>query len=83
MLFRSGGSGQSINKDVLRSLQERYLCIAGGINPHNIADFLALKPTLLDINSGIEKEVGKKDIHKLRALLDNLKNAIKSTKEQK
>ncbi len=80
---QGGGSGQSINKDVLRSLQERYLCIAGGINPHNIGDFLALKPTLLDINSGIEKEVGKKDIHKLRALLDNLKNAIKSTKEQK
>ncbi|MCX2716573.1 bifunctional indole-3-glycerol phosphate synthase/phosphoribosylanthranilate isomerase [Helicobacter sp. MIT 21-1697] len=78
---QGGGSGQSINKDVLRALQEQYLCVAGGINPQNIADFLTLKPTLLDINSGIEREAGKKDIHKLRTLLENLKNAIESTKE--
>ena len=78
---QGGGSGKSINIDVLHSLQEQYLCIAGGINPHNIKDFLALKPALHDINSGIESQVGKKDICKFHTLLENLKQTLKSTKE--
>lgn len=69
---QGGGSGKSIQFDVLSKLKERYLCIAGGINEKNIKDFLALCPAMLDINSGIESSAGKKDKHKLQALLESV-----------
>lgn len=72
---QGGGSGQSIDFSTLQVLKESYLCIAGGINPENIHQFAKLHPALLDINSGIEKSVGKKDSQKLRQLLENLQKA--------
>lgn len=72
---QGGGSGQSIEHSTLQNLNESYLCIAGGINPENIHQFAKLNPTLLDINSGIEKSVGKKDSQKLQQLLENLQKA--------
>lgn len=74
---QGGGSGISVKSEVLQSLNVRYLCIAGGIKLENIREFLNLKPYMLDINTGVEKEVGKKDISKLKALLqeiDKVKN---------
>ena len=59
---------------MLLSLKERYLCVAGGINPQNLKSFLALKPSLLDINSGVEKSAGLKDI----ALVKEIFNILES-----
>lgn len=75
---QGGGSGKHINLEVLRSLKEQYLCVAGGINPHNIVDFLQLRPAMLDVNSGIESAAGKKDRDKFRLLLSHLNASISS-----
>ncbi len=80
---QGGGSGKSSEFEVLRSLKESYLCIAGGININNISDFLALKPAMLDINSGIESVAGKKDIAKLRALLQKVASYTSPLKSNK
>lgn len=77
---QGGGSGQSIDFSTLQNLNESYLCIAGGINPENIHQFAKLNPTLLDINSGIENSVGKKDSQKLQQLLQNLQKTQGITK---
>lgn len=77
-----GGSGKSVSLNVLRSLNERYLCIAGGINAQNIEALLSLQPAMLDINSGIEATVGRKDMAKLREILDKVRvyaDSIKSS----
>lgn len=71
---QGGGSGKSVAKDVLLSLKEPYLCVAGGINPQNLKDFLALKPSMLDINSGVEKSAGLKDIALIKQILSTLES---------
>ena len=73
--IQGGGSGKSVAKDVLLSLKERYLCVAGGINPQNLKSFLALKPSLLDINSGVEKSAGLKDINAIQQILNTLESS--------
>ncbi len=53
--------------------------IAGGINSNNIKEivkssfFSVIRPTGLDINSGVEKSPGKKDKNKIIEFLDTLK----------
>ena len=73
--IQGGGSGKSVAKDVLLSLKERYLCVAGGINPQNLKSFLALKPSMLDINSGVEKSAGLKDINAIQQILNTLESS--------
>lgn len=69
---QGGGSGKSIDTHVLSALKETYLCIAGGISPHNLSSFLALKPAMLDINSGVEQSPGLKDIALIQQILHRL-----------
>lgn len=71
---QGGGSGKSVAKDVLLSLKERYLCIAGGVSAQNLQEFLALKPYMLDINSGVEKSPGLKDISSIKQILGSLES---------
>lgn len=69
---QGGGSGKSIDMEVLQTLKIPYLCLAGGVQAQNISNFLSLQPSLLDINSGIESKIGKKDKLKLKELLEIL-----------
>jgi phosphoribosylanthranilate isomerase len=67
MLFDSftdaiGGSGQAFPLDLVAggSFLDRAF-IAGGINEHNVADVLRLKPFGVDLVSSLEAYPGKKD----------------------
>lgn len=71
-----GGSGQSIDIDVLSSLKLPHLCIAGGINAQNLDNFLSLKPMMLDVNSGIESQPGRKDLQKIKEFFANLEKLL-------
>ncbi|TLD82320.1 bifunctional indole-3-glycerol phosphate synthase/phosphoribosylanthranilate isomerase [Helicobacter sp. MIT 05-5293] len=71
-----GGSGQSIDTEVLSSLKLQHLCIAGGINAQNLNDFLSLKPMMLDVNSGIESQPGRKDSQKIKEFFATLENLL-------
>ena len=49
-------------------------CLAGGLNPGNVVQALqTVRPNGIDICSGVESAVGKKDPAKLAALFENLK----------
>ena len=65
-----GGTGKRIDGQLVeeaRSIQP--LWIAGGLNPDNLGEVLALEPELIDAASGLESAPGKKDHEKLRRFL--------------
>ena len=43
------------------------ICLAGGLNPENVADAIAaVRPTAVDVASGVESSPGRKDAQKMR-----------------
>jgi phosphoribosylanthranilate isomerase len=70
-----GGTGQTFNWSAIlpfvEGIKERKpLIIAGGLNPANVADAIRLfDPCGVDVVSGVELSVGRKDPAKLRAFI--------------
>lgn len=64
-----GGTGESFCWDLVKGIsKQRFLILAGGLNPQNIIEAERIvQPQVLDINSGVETE-GKKDRKKLEEL---------------
>ncbi len=58
--------GQGLQHDY-NHLELNYLrhckrfAIAGGLRPDNVTDALAFRPYAVDVSSGVEREIGKKD----------------------
>jgi len=48
--------------------------VAGGINPENVQFFKEIKPDVIDVSSGVEIKVGKKDPIKIKKLIEVVKN---------
>jgi len=72
-----GGTGKTFDWAVAREAS-RYgrIIVGGGITPGNAARALrAAMPYALDVNSGVETSPGIKDRNKIRALLENCRNA--------
>lgn len=77
ILLDSGkGSGQLIPAELLSSLKiQSTFILAGGITPENILERLQLcSPDIIDINSGVEIEPGKKDREKIIACLNIIRS---------
>ncbi|WP_238699048.1 bifunctional indole-3-glycerol phosphate synthase/phosphoribosylanthranilate isomerase [Helicobacter sp. MIT 05-5294] len=70
-----GGSGRKIDNKALESLMKKaqYLCVAGGVGIENVESLKKIGAKMLDINSSIESEPGKKDFAKLQSLIVKLK----------
>lgn len=67
-----GGTGQSFDWGIALAARELDipLILAGGINAKNIKKAIQLvSPYGLDLSSGVEQEVGKKDYNKMAQLL--------------
>lgn len=80
ILLDSGkGSGQLIPAELLSSVKiQPTFILAGGITPENILERLQLcTPDIIDINSGVEIEPGKKPIRKDREKIIACLNLIK------
>lgn len=77
---QSGGTGVSFDWNLLTSkgqtsTQHRQnIMLAGGLSPDNIEQAAQLGCIGLDLNSGVESEVGKKDSQKLQAAFSALRN---------
>jgi phosphoribosylanthranilate isomerase len=68
-----GGTGRSIDFGFLQHIEiQTPWFLAGGIGPDNLDAALAVNPSGLDINSGVETQPGIKDETKLRAVFDRL-----------
>ncbi|MGE4192007.1 MAG: phosphoribosylanthranilate isomerase [Pseudodesulfovibrio sp.] len=62
-----GGTGKSINLKILQDIEiQTPWFLAGGLGPDNVRQALAVNPSGLDFNSGVESAPGIKDPAKLR-----------------
>jgi phosphoribosylanthranilate isomerase len=66
-----GGTGQTFDWNVIGHIGKRVF-LAGGINPDNVADAIALGVYGVDVCSGIEESPGKKDHKKMKQLFENI-----------
>jgi phosphoribosylanthranilate isomerase len=76
----SGGTGVAFDwtaaRDPLSALGEMRLIVAGGLNPGNVQQALAvLRPWGVDVASGVESIPGLKDPEKLAAFIANVRQA--------
>ena len=70
-----GGTGQVFDwlrasDFVIRLKQRARVIVAGGLNPDNVASAIRLfQPYGVDVATGVEKEIGKKDVEKVKAFI--------------
>ena len=71
-----GGSGLTADWSGAAQLAKKYpILLAGGLNAGNISDALEqVHPWGVDTASGVEKSHGKKDIHKMRAFVEEIRS---------
>jgi phosphoribosylanthranilate isomerase len=69
---RAGGSGASFSWEDVRLVRDRIphslrVIVAGGLTPGNVADAVqALRPDIVDVSSGVELHVRRKDPELIR-----------------
>lgn len=66
-----GGTGARVDTELVKVFQQRFpglkLWLAGGLLPENVAAAIeAVAPSVVDVSSGVEKEVGRKDFARMR-----------------
>jgi phosphoribosylanthranilate isomerase len=78
--LRLGGTGKVADWQAAAAIVEKLsmpVFIAGGINPDNVEEALIrLRPYGVDLCSGVEAAMGKKDPEKVRALVSRFKTAV-------
>ncbi len=64
-----GGTGETFDWALAREVAAcRRIVLSGGINPDNVAEAIrTVRPYAVDVSSGVEAELGRKDPHKLAA----------------
>ena len=72
--MQKGGTGRSFDWSLARGIKDQaktFLFLAGGIKPDNVSDALVrVNPDGIDLSSGVEETVGKKNPHLVRRLVD-------------
>jgi len=78
---RYGGTGKRTDWDLAAKIRERRLLIlAGGLNPGNIEEALAIvAPQAVDINSGCELAPGIKDHARMRQMIGMIRGMTQRT----
>lgn len=73
----AGGTGETFDWELIdRRLVSKPFFLAGGLNPHNVAEAIRkVKPDGVDVSSGVELKPGIKDHEKLRALFEEIRKA--------
>ena len=71
-----GGTGESFNwQSILQLNTEIPVILSGGLNADNVLEGIGVvKPSAVDVNSGVEAAPGKKDEEKIKDLFTILKN---------
>jgi phosphoribosylanthranilate isomerase len=70
ILFDAPRKGLKADPNILKTLLDYHpdAGVGGGITLENVYDYLVLEPGWLDVSSGVEVYVGKKDMAKVRKL---------------
>ncbi|MDR0978393.1 MAG: phosphoribosylanthranilate isomerase [Lachnospiraceae bacterium] len=73
-----GGTGQTHNWDIDKQIVKETnanIIVAGGLNKDNVKEaILKIKPFGVDVNSGVQNEIGFKDYDKLKEFINNAKS---------
>lgn len=74
-----GGTGHVTDWTLAASIARRYpIMLAGSLTVENVAEAIqVVRPWGVDVSSGVEKEKGKKDHEKVRALVNAVKNVMR------
>ncbi len=76
-----GGTGKPFDWSALRQFLDRHpmpmpWLLAGGLNPENVAEALAtVRPSGVDVSSGVESEPGRKDPDRIAAFCAAVRGA--------
>jgi phosphoribosylanthranilate isomerase len=68
----AGGTGQRVELELARRAAQALdrLMLAGGLTPENVGEVVRhVRPWAVDVSSGVEAELGRKDHGKLRAFV--------------
>ena len=71
---QKGGTGSVFDWSLLPEEDRDRIMIAGGINPENVAQAMALGCAGVDMNSGVEESPGKKSQAKIEAAFRAIRN---------
>ena len=71
-----GGTGEAFDWSLIKDHdhQIKKIILSGGINIKNVDNAKDTLPWCIDLNSGVESSVGKKDMKLIIDILKNIKN---------
>ncbi len=74
-----GGTGQSFDWNLaIQAKKFGQIILAGGLSPENVAQAIQLvKPSGVDVSSGVEQRVGRKDPDKIKRFIEAAKTALR------
>jgi len=73
---RAGGTGQRVPAEWLVGVPADRLILAGGLTPDNVAEAIrAVRPAAVDVASGVEHALGRKDPEKVERFIANARVA--------
>jgi len=69
-----GGTGKTHNWNIDKKIvinSNKPVFVAGGLNPENVGEAIKIiKPYAVDVTSGVEKYLGKKDFEKMKKFIE-------------
>ena len=71
-----GGTGEAFDWSLIKDHDDQIkkIILSGGINIENVDNAIDTLPWCIDLNSGVESSVGKKDMKLIIDILKNIKN---------
>lgn len=75
---QAGGTGGTFNWEIAaRAKGMGKIILAGGLTPENVAEAVAVvQPYGVDVSSGVEAAVGKKDLRRVRRFVERAKGVL-------
>ncbi len=75
-----GGTGQPFDWKLVPQSFSRPMVLSGGLSAENVGEAIAhLHPYAVDVSSGVEREKGVKDAHKIAAFIAAVREADQGT----